>query len=111
MEKIIFDIPSIIGISKQALEQKLGRPDSVVRISYVEEDWEITPTPFGYYGEVVDEVVYDNLSKSDYFQLSKSSLIFHIGINSGIVKGVNVMLESDHFIYDPHKIMRSFGMS
>jgi len=111
MEKIAFDIPRFMGISKQALEEKLGKPDRVVRISYIEEDWEIVPTPFGYYGEVVDEAEYDHLIKSDDFEFSRSSVLFDIGTNSGIVKGVGLILESEEFIYDPQKIMRIFGMS
>lgn len=111
MEKIVLDIPSFIGTSKQALEEKFGKPDRVVRISYIEEDWEIVPTPFGYYREVVNEAVYNRLIRTDEFELRNSSLSFHIGTNSDLVKGISVILESDKFIYDPQKIMQIFGMS
>jgi len=111
MEKIVLDIPNFIGTSKQALEEKFGKPDRVVRISYIEEDWEIVPTPFGFYGEVVDEAVYNRRIRTDVFELSNSTLSFHIGINSDIVKGISIILESDEFIYYPQKIMQIFGMS
>ena len=111
MEKIVFDIPSFIGISKQALEEKMGKPDTVVRINYIEEDWDIIPIPFGYYGEAVDEAVYDRRIRTLEFELNDSSLSFHIGTNSNIVKGIGVILKSDVFIYVPQKIMQIFGIS
>jgi hypothetical protein len=110
MERVIFDIPHFIGISRQSLEEALGQPHTIVRISYVEEDWEITPTPFGNYGEIVDEATYDGLLKNDDLELSKSSLSFHIGIKSDKVKGISVILESEKFIYLPQKLMQVFGM-